>query len=116
LGNLHYGEDKKPYLAFDLMEEFRSPIVDTLVMKLINSSTFKLDDFETIPTTGGVYLNSTARRSFFRYFENRMSEEILHPDLLSAVSYRYAIQLQVRRYKRCLLADGSKYVAFTRES
>jgi CRISP-associated protein Cas1 len=116
LGNLHHGEDKKPYLAFDLMEEFRSPIVDTLVMKLINSSTFKLDDFETIPTTGGVYLNSTARRSFFRYFENRMSEEILHPDLLSAVSYRYAIQLQVRRYKRCLLADGSKYVAFTRES
>jgi CRISP-associated protein Cas1 len=116
LGNLHYGEDKKPYLAFDLMEEFRSPIVDTLVMKLINSSTFKLDDFDTVPTTGGVYLNSTARRSFFRHFENRMSEEILHPDLLAAVSYRYAIQLQVRRYKRSLFADGAKYMAFVRES
>jgi CRISP-associated protein Cas1 len=116
LGNLHYGEDKKPYLAFDLMEEFRSPIVDTLVMKLINTCTFKLDDFETIAATGGVYLNSTARRSFFRYFESRMSEEILHPDLLSAVSYRYVIQLQIRRYKRCLLADGDKYVAFTRET
>ena len=51
--------------------EYRSPIVDTLVMKLINSSTFKLDDFETVPITGGVYLNSTARRSFFRHFENR---------------------------------------------
>ena len=96
--------------------EYRSPIVDTLVMKLINSSTFKLDDFETVPTTGGVYLNSTARRSFFRHFENRMSEEILHPDLLAAVSYRYAIQLQVRRYKRSLFADGVKYMAFVRES
>ena len=119
--------------------EFRSPIVDTLVMKLINSSTFKLDDFETgllqsscelgfnsstfklddfetVATTGGVYLNSTARRSFFRHFENRMSEEILHPDLLAAVSYRYAIQLQVRRYKRSLFADGVKYMAFVRES
>ena len=28
-GNFHYGERKKPYLAFDLMEEFRSPIVDS---------------------------------------------------------------------------------------
>jgi CRISP-associated protein Cas1 len=116
LGNLHYGEERKPYLAFDLMEEFRSPIVDTLVMKLINSSMFKLDDFDRVPTTGGVYLNSTARRSFFRYFEQRMSEEIQHPDLLTAVTYRYAIQLQVRRYKRSLLADGDKYVAFVRAS
>jgi CRISPR-associated protein Cas1 len=35
-GNLHYGEKPKPYLAFDLMEEFRSLIVDPLVLKIIN--------------------------------------------------------------------------------
>ncbi len=31
-GNFHYGEKNKPYLAFDLVEEFRSLIVDSLVL------------------------------------------------------------------------------------
>ena len=33
LGNLHGSDRPKPFLAFDLMEEFRSPVVDTLVFK-----------------------------------------------------------------------------------
>ncbi|AFZ11550.1 CRISPR-associated protein Cas1 [Crinalium epipsammum PCC 9333] len=101
--NLHYGEDKKPYLAFDLMEEFRSPIVDSLVLKLINSAVFKSRDFETVVSTGGVYLRKESRRIFLQHFEKRMNEELSHPDLLSQVSYRHAIQLQIRRYKRSLL-------------
>jgi CRISP-associated protein Cas1 len=105
LGNLHYGEDKKPYLAFDLMEEFRSPIVDSMVLKLINQPMFKLTDFDTVADTGGVYLQGTARRVFLKYFEARMNEDITHPDLLNPVSYRYAIQLQIRRYKRSLLGN-----------
>ena len=105
LGNLHYGEDKKPYLAFDLMEEFRSPIVDSLILKLVNKPVFKVTDFDTVTETGGVYLNQTARRGFFKYFEARMNEETAHPDLQNPVSYRYAIQLQIRRYKRSLLSN-----------
>jgi CRISPR-associated endonuclease Cas1 len=45
LGNLHGAERAKAYLAFDLMEEFRSPIVDTVVMKLINQKVMKPSDF-----------------------------------------------------------------------
>ncbi len=37
-----------------------------------------------------------------------MNEETSHPDLQSQVIYRHAIQLQVRRYKRCLLS-GTPY-------
>ena len=98
LGNLHYGEDKKPYLAFDLMEEFRSPIVDSLILKLVNKPMFKVTDFDTVTETGGVYLNQAARKVFFRYFEARMN---------------YAIQLQIRRYKRSLLSN-SPYELFAR--
>ena len=36
LGNLHRSDRNNPHLAFDLMEEFRSPIVDSLVLKAIN--------------------------------------------------------------------------------
>lgn len=105
LGNLHYGEHKKPYLAFDLMEEFRSPIVDSMVLRVLNNNIFKLSDFETAVTNGGVYLRETARRVFFKQFENRLNEEISHPDLQSPATYRQAIQLQIKRYKRCLLAS-----------
>ncbi len=112
-GNFHYGEDKKPYLAFDLMEEFRSPIVDGLVIKLINSSVFKPTDFEFVASTQGVYLRHSARRGFLEQFEKRMNEEVSHPDLQSQVSYREAIQLQVRRYKRSLL-HGLDYEPFLR--
>jgi CRISP-associated protein Cas1 len=112
-GNFHYGEDKKPYLAFDLMEEFRSPIVDGLVLRLLNKPVFKVADFDTVASTGGVYLNQAARRVFLRYFESRLSEETTHPDLQSVVSYRYVIQLQIRRYKRSLLSD-LPYEAFMR--
>jgi CRISPR-associated protein Cas1 len=111
--NFHYGEDKKPYLAFDLMEEFRSPIVDSFVLKLINNSIFKLSDFERVVSTGGIYLSSQARREFIEQFERRMNEQLSHPDLLSPVSYREAIQLQVRRYKRSLV-HGVPYEPFLR--
>jgi CRISPR-associated protein Cas1 len=113
LGHFHYGEDKKPYLAFDLMEEFRSPIVDSLVLRLINNSIFKPDDFDQVASTGGFYLNSTARKVFLQQFERRINESVSHRDIQSQVSYRQAIQLQIRRYKRSLWR-GEVYEPFLR--
>jgi CRISPR-associated protein Cas1 len=104
-GNLHYGDDRKTYLAFDLMEEFRSPIIDSLVLKSINSEILKPKDFEPVMSPGGIYLTSSARRVFLEQLEKRMNEEISHPDLQSPVSYRQAIGLQIRRYKRSLLHE-----------
>ncbi|NER01972.1 MAG: CRISPR-associated endonuclease Cas1 [Okeania sp. SIO3C4] len=114
-GNFHYSEDRKnkPFLAFDLMEEFRSPIVDSFVLKLVNLSAVKPKDFESVITTGGVYLKSGARKVFLEQFEQRMNESISHPDVQSQVCYRQAIQLQIRRYKRYLL-HGEAYEPFWR--
>lgn len=102
LGNLHRSDRKEPHLAFDLMEEFRSPIVDTLVLVLVNKQAVKLKDF-TNANNGGVYLTDAARRKFLQYFEQRISTQIAHPDVQEPVLYRRAIQLQIRRYKRSLL-------------
>ena len=113
IGHFHYGDKQKTYLAFDLMEEFRSPIVDSLVLNIINHSLFKPKDFDIVETTGGVYLSQTARRVFLKQFESRMNEEISHPDLISQVTYRHAIQLQIRRYRRCLLSNDI-YESFLR--
>jgi len=105
-GNFHYGEKKKPYLAFDLMEEFRSPIVDSLTLSLINKSVLKLEDFEKIVDNEGIYLTEGSRRKFLNQFENRMNEQIIHPVIQSQVSYREAIQLQIRLYKRSLISSN----------
>jgi CRISPR-associated protein Cas1 len=113
LGNLHGGERPKAYLAFDLMEEFRSPIVDTLVMKLVNQKILQPTDF-TYPTAeGGIYLEEPARRVFLSQFEARMSEKVSHPDVQEPVTYRRVIQLQVQRYAKAVLGN-KRYETFRR--
>jgi CRISPR-associated protein Cas1 len=113
LGNLHRSDRKEPHLAFDLMEEFRSPIVDSLVLMLVNKKILKPTDFSWTTEEGGVYLTDAARRVFLREFEERISSEISHPSVKEKVSYRRAIQLQVQQYKRCLLYS-ERYQAFIR--
>jgi CRISPR-associated protein Cas1 len=105
LGHLHGAERPKAYLAFDLMEEFRSPIVDTLVMKLVNQKVIRPTDFTWPTETGGVYLEGTARRVFLKRFEDRMNETASHPDVQESVTYRRIIELQVQRYIRALLGN-----------
>ncbi|NJR61337.1 MAG: CRISPR-associated endonuclease Cas1 [Cyanobacteria bacterium CRU_2_1] len=113
LGNLHGSDRKEAFLAFDLVEEFRSPIVDTLVMQLVNQKTLKPTDFTWFTAEGGVYLVEPARRVFLKQFEQRMTQTLVHPDAAEPISYRRVIQLQVRRYKRTLL-EGGVYQPFRR--
>lgn len=113
LGNLHRSDRKDPFLAFDLMEEFRSPIVDTLVIKLINQKIVRPTDFTWPNAEGGVYLTDSARRIFLKHFEERISEKITHPESQESVSYRRIIQLQIQRYKQALLSEVP-YQSFTR--
>lgn len=105
LAIFHYGEDKKPYLAFDLMEEFRSIIVDSLVIKVVNNGWLKPEDFEKVVSHGGVYISGEGKRLFLKHFEKRMNEAVSHPSQQSPVTYRQAIQLQIRRYKQSLLSN-----------
>lgn len=113
LGNLHYSTKQLPGLALDLMEEFRSPVVDSLVLGLVNRKTIRPTDFTWPAETGGVYLTGSARRVFIQKFEVAMGQMVGHPDVQEPVSYRRAIHLQVRRYKQGLLA-GVAYEPFLR--
>jgi len=96
-----------------LMEEFRSPVVDSFVLKYINNCSVKPEDFDFVQDTGGVYLNKQAKKPFLQHFERRMNEMVSHRDLQSQVTYRQAIQLQIRRYKDHLL-QGIAYEPFIR--
>jgi CRISP-associated protein Cas1 len=107
LGNLHRSERKEPHLAFDLMEEFRAAIVDSLVLSLVNQKILKPTDFTWPDEAGGIYLQDPARRVFLKHFEERMSEEVKHPEAKTSVSYRRVIQLQVQQYKYCLRENAA---------
>jgi CRISPR-associated protein Cas1 len=113
VGNLHRSDRREPFLAFDLMEEWRSVIVDSLVLKLVNQKIVRPTDFTYPNEMGGVYLEGAARRVFLKHFEERLSSQVSHPDVGNQVSYRRAIQLQIKRYKRCLL-DSVVYEPFRR--
>ncbi len=115
LGNLHRSDRQAPHLAFDLMEEFRSPIVDSLVIKLVNQKILRPTDFTFPDDEGGIYLADPARRVFLKHFENRISGTIAHPDASEPVSYRRIIQLQIQRYKRSVL-DRTPYEPFRRST
>ena len=114
-GCFHYAEDSrtKPFLVFDLMGEFRSPVVDTFVLRAVNNSAVKPEDFDFVESTGGIYLGRSSGKRFLNWFEDRINESVSHREVQSPVSYRRVIELQVRRYKCCLL-DGKDYELFLR--
>lgn len=113
LGNLHRSDRKETHLAFDLMEEFRSPIVDTLVMNLINKKILRPTDFTYPDKDGGIYLTHPARRVFLKQFEERISLKIVYDNLQDKISYRRVIQHQIWRYRSALLGDAT-YKPFLR--
>jgi CRISPR-associated protein Cas1 len=106
LGNLHRSDRHETQLAFDLMEEFRSPVVDTLVLTLLNQQVLAPDDFLPPRPDGAVYLNDPSRRRYLQAFEDRIMTPAHHPDTPDSVPYRRIIQLQIRRYKQSLLEDA----------
>ncbi|MEM9220467.1 MAG: CRISPR-associated endonuclease Cas1 [Cyanobacteria bacterium P01_F01_bin.150] len=112
LGNLHRSDRWEAQLAFDLMEEFRSPIVDTLVMQLINQRVFKKEDFTEPNEKGGVYLQDHARKRFLQGFEQRIMSLVKHPDSQKRIPYRQVIVLQSRRYRACLQADALSEIRY----
>ncbi|NET09244.1 MAG: CRISPR-associated endonuclease Cas1 [Merismopedia sp. SIO2A8] len=117
LGNLHRSDRWEAQLAFDLMEEFRSPIVDTLVVQLVNQRVFSREDFTEPNENGGVYLQNHARKRFLQGFEQRIMSPVKHPDSKNRVPYRQVIVLQIRRYRACLQADvlsETRYESFQR--
>lgn len=72
---LHQGHDGHAALASDLIELFRAPIVDSLVLWMINRKIIDAkNDFEY--RDGGCFLNDSGRRKYLQSFVQRMEEEV----------------------------------------
>jgi CRISPR-associated protein Cas1 len=103
IGFMHSTVYGRPALALDIIEMFRAPLVDSLVLTLANQRMLTPDDFEE--TLGSWRLTDNARKLFLQQYEKRMAEVIIHPVFKTKVSYRRCIDLQFRLLSRWLLGE-----------
>lgn len=71
---LHQGSERHAALVSDLIEEFRAPLVDGLVLYLINKKIISLENF--IYRDGGCFLNESGRKVYLSAFVRQMEESV----------------------------------------
>lgn len=109
-GFYHADQYGRPALALDLLEEFRSLIVDSVVIELISREMIQADDF--MPgDKGGVLLKPPALKKFLAQYTRRMQSRIQHPDAGRAISYQKCLELQARRLRKVIEGSLETYEA-----
>ena len=111
VGFLHSSQYGKPALALDVMEPFRSLVVDSVVLTVLNNGMLKREDF--VEELGSWRLKDGARRTFLEQMEARLDTEIQHPVLEEKVTYRRALELEVRLLAKWLMGDIPHFRPFT---
>ncbi|GAB4172003.1 MAG: CRISPR-associated endonuclease Cas1 [Calditrichia bacterium] len=132
VGYLHRMDYGKTSLAFDLMEEYRVPLGDTLTAALFNQLTLKEDDFREVEFNSnddeyfiekteedgenglqdgikGVLLTTEGLRKVIAQFEKKMETEILHSHAERRMSYKQLIFYQIRHFKRVINGEEYEY-------
>ncbi len=110
IGYLHSTQYGNPALALDLVEMFRAPVVDSVVLTMINNRMVTLEDFEM--QMGGCRMNDETRKRFLQKFEERLQETITHPYLKTKATYERCLELQVRLLSRWMLGELRRFREF----
>jgi len=114
VGFLHALKYGRLCLALDLMEEFRPIIVDSIVLRAVNSGLLKREDFTFDEAADcPVLLSDDGKRRFIGLFEERVNTKIIYPPTGEQAAYRRVFELQVRRLAQCLESGKPSYQPFT---
>jgi CRISP-associated protein Cas1 len=111
VGMLHSLEDGRPSLALDLMEPFRSAAVDRLILHIANNRMLSPDEDFTHEGGNGPRLTDTARRTFLRAYEERMTE-LFRP---GRSPEEVTLRQRLRQEARCIgqaFRDGTPFRPF----
>jgi CRISPR-associated protein Cas1 len=87
------------------MEEFRPVVADSVVLTLLNTGMIQPEHFEE--KLGGVYLNESGRKTFYRAWNDRRREEVLHPVFGYRLPYHRIIEVQARLLAQVLTSGGA---------
>ena len=94
LGFYHQARRGLPALAQDVLEEFRAPVVDRLVLALLNRRDIQQSDFAGGPE-GGFRLKQTALKQFLGRYEDAVNEIFVMKNG-SRTSFRRLIAVQAQ--------------------
>jgi CRISP-associated protein Cas1 len=105
--SLHQTSERHAALASDLIEEFRAPIVDSLVFWLVNSKVMDATaDF--VYRDGGCFLNDRGRPKYLKAFLQRM-EELVQTGSGDKQPRWDLLTQQVKAYKQFVYSPANLY-------
>jgi CRISP-associated protein Cas1 len=110
LGFYHQPRYGRPALALDLMEEFRSLVVDSVVLQLVNTGEIRGTDFTT--RAGACSLTAAGRKRVITAYARRLETSVTHPVFGYSVSYRRILEIQARLLGRYLSGEIPEYPTF----
>ncbi len=110
IGFYHQPRFGRPALALDLMEPFRSLIVDSAVVSAINNRMVTPRDF--VRAGQSVALTADGRKGFYRAYELRMDTLVTHPIFEYRVTYRRLLEVQARLLAKVLEGELAEYPVF----
>jgi CRISPR-associated protein Cas1 len=111
VGYLHALRPGRPALALDLAEEFRAPIVERLVLAIVNRRQLSPKDFEERPG-GAIFMTNAARATVLEAYQRRKQEEVIHPLLQQRVPTGLLPHIQARLLARYMRGDIQDYVPY----
>lgn len=108
VGFLHALRPGRPALALDLIEEFRSVILDRLCLTLVNRKQLTPTDFEE-REGGSCLLSSDGRKKVLAAYHERKKEEVRHALFKELVPIGLLFHIQARILARTLRGEISAY-------
>lgn len=126
VGFFHALRPGRETLALDLMEEFRAPVADRLVLRVLNLKQIRVEDFEEAPTDsrslapcgrsaarlpggpGGLHLRPEALRLFLKEYEELVAKPFKDRETGRETSLRRKFGEQTERLARVVRASREK--------
>ena len=112
LGYNHKIHPGRQSLSLDLLEEFRSCIVDKFVITLINRKQITSKDFET--KNNEIKLNENGRKKLLKLWEEYKSNTIYHNYYDKKVEIKLLPYLQAQLLAQFIRGDIDNYPAFVK--
>ncbi len=111
IGFFHEVSYGRPSLSLDLMEEFRHPFVDRLVLRLLNKRILDDDDFQT-EQDGQVILKKDSMKVFIKHYEEWANSVNRAKNDEGELSWRQAIWRQGEKLRHAI-ENNTDYLPFS---
>lgn len=111
VGFLHRDRPGRPGLALDLMEEFRPPLADRIVLSLINRRQISVSGFKQA-ANGSVVMDEETRRIVLVAYQNRKKDTVRHNYIDETVPIGLLFFVQANLMARYIRGDIDGYPPF----